>query len=419
MTKSNQSTLWYLLLVSLLDFMGLGIVVAIFPHLLLNNIGNILPSLFGSDTRLVLLGIFLAIYPLGQFFGAAILGKLSDIHGRRTLMIATQFGTILAFIVSAYSIVIGSGLLLFLSRLMAGIFAGNIAIAQASIVDISTAENKASNLTMVQIALGLAWVIGPPLGGVMSQYSLFSLPSYTTPFLLIATLLIILFIYTCIFYKETIQEYSNDKVNIFAGLHEIKQAYTDPSLRLGFYIWSIFVAGWWLFESYLPAFLLKQFDFSSARIGVFLATMGATYALFQFIVVRPISKHIKSENMVKHSLYISAISVLAIVFIHSTIVLHIAITLFVTSMGFALPGLITSISNLVSENDQGRIMGSISSVQALATVIVMMLGGYLDTASITFTVIGGSFLLLLAWFLFVGLFANKKKVSRVGGNIDE
>lgn len=399
--QRNQLTIWYLVLVSLLDFMGLGVVVAIFPHLLLANIGDILSNHWSHEIRLTLLGLFLAVYPLGQFFGAAILGKLSDIHGRRKLMIITQFGTIIAFILSAYSIVIGSGLLLFVSRLVAGLFAGNIAIAQASIADLSTADTKAKNLTLVQIALGLSWVIGPPAGGWLSNYSIGHLPDYATPFFFMALLLFVLFVYTVCCYQDTLKIRSTDRANIFLGLKEIAHAYSHKKFRIAFYIWTVFVAGWWLFEAFLPAYLLKNFDFSSAQIGGFLASMGATYALFQFIVVRPISKHMKAENMVRYFLYLSGLSVLSIAFIHNNvIILHIAITLFVTSMGFAFPGLITSISNLASEKEQGKIMGNISSVQALATVLVMMIGGYLDTIQITVTVIIGGLLLIFSWLLF-------------------
>ena len=406
----NKWTKWYLVLIALLDFMGLGVVVAIFPHLLLD--GSFLPQNWEHNTRLTALGIFLAVYPLGQFFGASILGKLSDIYGRKNLMVLTLIGTFVAFICSGISIIIGSAVMLLLSRAVAGVFAGNVAIAQASMSDISNTDEKTKNLTLIQIALGLAWVFGPPLGGWASEISLFNQSGFVTSFWLMAILLLFAIIYTIFFYQETLVHFSkNEKVHPLSGVAQIVEAFTNKDMRLPFFIWTVFVAGWWLFEAFLPVYLLKKFNFSSGDIGNFLASMGATYALFQYLVVNKIAKRMSPEVMVKRSLFISALAVFGIVFVRNTLELHLVITIFVTSMGFALPGLITSISNLANKEHQGKIMGNISSTQALATVLMMMVGGYLDNSGITITIIIGGILLFMSWTIFALRF--KKQAAKV------
>jgi DHA1 family tetracycline resistance protein-like MFS transporter len=409
--QERKLTISYLVLIALFDFMGLGMVVTIFPSLLLNNSTGILSGTLTPGPRLTLLGIYLAIYPLGQFFGAAILGKLSDIHGRKKLMLMTLAGTFIGFSLSGLSIIINSAVLLLISRLLAGIFAGNVAIAQASMADISNEQTKSKNLILIQTVLGLAWVIGPALGGWLSAFSIAGLSGFVTPFFFMSFLLAVAICYTIFGYEETLPNPKIEKIQIFAGLRHIQEAYSHPKLRLAFAIWTVFVAGWWLFEAFLPTYLLNVFYFSPARIGTFLASMGATYAIFQYLVVQRVAKKVTPEAMVRNSLVLSALSVIAIVFVKNTVQLHIVITLFVTSMGFALPGLITSISNLASQEDQGQIMGSISSVQALSTVLMMMVGGYLDTADITVTVVGGGGLLLLSWAMFTMRF--KRQLNRL------
>jgi DHA1 family tetracycline resistance protein-like MFS transporter len=408
----NRATKWYLVLVALLDFMGLGVVVAIFPHMLLD--GHFLPQSWGHKTCLTALGVFLAVYPLGQFFGASVLGKLSDIYGRKKLMVLTLFGTFIAFVCSGIAIIMGSAITLLLSRVVAGVFAGNVAIAQASMSDISGADEKTKNLTSIQIALGLAWVFGPPLGGWASEVSLFNLPGFVTSFWLMAALLFLAIIYTLFFYNETLVHLNKkEKVHPLSGITQIIEAFSNEGLRLPFLIWIVFVAGWWLFEAFLPVYLLKKFDFSSGEIGNFLASMGTTYALFQYLVVNKLAKRIRAEIMVKSSLCISALAVLGVAIAHNSLELHVAITIFVTSMGFALPGLITSISNLASKSHQGEIMGNISSTQALATVLMMMIGGYLDNSGITITIFIGGALLLMSWIMFVLSF-KKQMVNIIG-----
>jgi predicted MFS family arabinose efflux permease len=399
--KEKSGVIWYLVLVALLDFIGLGMVVAIFPHMMISDAASLFPDGWDHQKKVILLGIFLAIYPLGQFFGASILGKMSDIYGRRKMMLMTVAGTAIAFTVSAYAVVEASAVLLLLSRLLAGLMAGNVAIAQASMADISEPDNKTKNLTMIQTALGLAWVIGPPVGGWLTNFSLGQFSGYMTPFAIMTVIFILLFIYTLMTYPDTLEKHAQEKINAFSGLIQIAKAYSHAELRMAFTIWTIFVAGWWLFESFLPAYLLDVYRFSSFQIGSFLASMGATYALFQYLVVRHVAKVAKPENMVRYSLVVSSLAVMAIPIVGNVVYLHILITLFVTSMGFALPGLISSISNLAPENEQGEIMGSISSIQALATLVVMFVGGFLDTTNIRVTVVGGGLLLLISWLLFV------------------
>ncbi|PHM36277.1 multidrug transporter [Xenorhabdus mauleonii] len=399
--KEKPGIIWYLVLVALLDFVGLGMVVAIFPHMMISDAASLFPDGWGHQEKVIMLGVFLAIYPLGQFFGASILGKMSDIYGRRRMMLMTIAGTAVAFAISGYAVVETSAVLLLFSRLLAGMMAGNVAIAQASMADISAPGNKTKNLSMIQTALGLAWVIGPPIGGWLTDFSLGQFNGYMTPFVIMAAIFILLFIYTLVAYPDTLEKHTQEKINVFSGLKQIAKAYSHTELRMAFTIWTVFVAGWWLFESFLPAYLLDIYSFSSFQIGSFLASMGATYALFQYFVVRHVAKVAKPENMVRYSLVVSSLAIMAISMINNVIYLHILITLFVTSMGFALTGLISSISNLAPENEQGEIMGSISSIQALATLIVMFLGGFLDTTDIRVTVVGGGLLLLISWLLFV------------------
>ncbi|PHM67738.1 multidrug transporter [Xenorhabdus stockiae] len=399
--KEKPDLIWYLVLVALLDFIGLGMVVAIFPHIMISDAASLFPEGWDHQKKVVMLGIFLAIYPLGQFFGASILGKMSDIYGRRKMMLITVAGTAIAFAASGYAVVETSAGLLLISRLLAGMMAGNVAIAQASMADISKPGNKTKNLSMIQTALGLAWVIGPPIGGWLTNVSLWQFNGYMTPFVIMAVIFALLFIYTLVTYPDTLEKHTQEKINAFSGLVQIAKAYSHTNLRMAFTIWTVFVAGWWLFESFLPAYLLDIYSFSSFQIGSFLAIMGATYALFQYLVVRRVAKVTKPENMVRYSLVVSSLAVIAISMVSNVIYLHIFITLFVTSMGFALTGLISCISNLAPENEQGEIMGSISSIQALATLIVMLAGGFLDTTNIRVTVVGGGLLLLMSWLLFV------------------
>ena len=181
-TNFNKTwTLGFLIAVILIDFMGMSTVVVIFPRLLLSS-NEIFSALMTKSHRLMWMGVLLALYPLGQIVGAALFGKLSDYYGRKKLLITTLFGTLLSFLASGVSIAMHLPALLFASRLMAGFCAGNVAIAQASILDISSNETRTKNIALGQMAMGSAYIVGPILGVVLSESTIIHWFNSATPF---------------------------------------------------------------------------------------------------------------------------------------------------------------------------------------------------------------------------------------------
>lgn len=396
---NHKGTFIYLIAVTMIDYMGVGIVITLFPKLMLDPSMSILPAHWGHTARMIAIGIFLAVYPFGQFFGAAILGRLSDNVGRKKILFLTLLGTLIGFIASAVSIIIQSGALLFFGRLIAGLFAGNAAVAQASVADISTPESKMRYFSYLQIAMGVSFIIGPFLGGILSQIS------YSTPFLVISLLLVILLLITVFFHKETLKEPCKKKINLFSGLTKFNHAFVKTNLRIIFITWTLFNAGWWLFDAFLPTFLMQAFQFSSLQIGNFIASMGATYAFMQFVVVKRFSGGNPIRH-IKYALISCSLAIISFIFIKNIFMLHVAITVFVTSMAFIIPGFMASISHFADPSEQGHAMGIAASLQALATVSMMAFGGFLEAINLSITILGGGALLLISWFIIVKVFRH-------------
>lgn len=145
--KLNFKQILPVLVIVLVDLMGLSIIIPLLP---------LYAARFGT-TPLVI-GILQATYPMMQFIGAPILGRLSDRFGRKPVLIASQIGTFSGFILLGFADALW---LLFLSRVIDGLSGANIATAQAAIADSTTKTTRTQGLGLIGASFGIGFVLGP------------------------------------------------------------------------------------------------------------------------------------------------------------------------------------------------------------------------------------------------------------------
>src|SRR5574342_393560 len=136
-----------ILVIMLVDLMGLSIIIPLLP---------LFAARFGATPLMI--GILQATYPLMQFLGAPILGRLSDRFGRKPILIVSQIGTLAGFVLLGFA---NSLWLLFLARIVDGLSGANISTAQAVITDSTTEKNRTQGLGLMGAAFGLGFVVGP------------------------------------------------------------------------------------------------------------------------------------------------------------------------------------------------------------------------------------------------------------------
>lgn len=389
-----------LFFVALLDFMGFTIGATTFPEMLISTHSTIIPHLWGYQARVLSVGIALGLYPLGQFLSASIFGALSDGFGRKHVLVVALIGTFLACLLTAVSIEWGGIYLLFLSRFLLGLFAGNVSVAQASMVDISDEKSKTANLSLIQLTLGLAWVFGAPLGSVLSNANLVSWFDYSTPFFVLAlALLIVLLCFLCLF-KETSHERKKiGKLHPLKGITLTIQAYRALDARFSFTVWTLFIGGWALFLQFLPLFLILNHGYTTATVGPLLAFMGGTFALTQVFISRWFFKRFKPQQILLVALIMPWFAVVLMTFCQEWWLFHLGAFLFPLSMGFVLPAFMSFLVGL-GGSAHGLRVGQAQSIQSLMTIIVTLLGGkLLAWWSLSTSIIGLS-AMCLAFLLF-------------------
>ncbi|MCB1085230.1 MAG: MFS transporter, partial [Chlamydiia bacterium] len=187
-----------------IDNFGFAIIFATFGSLFIDPSYGFISSATPPVMRNIMLGVALALFPLGQFVGAPFLGDIADHFGRKRAFYITILGGVLGFLLSGLAIFLHSYTLLILTRLLTGFFSGNLSICLASIADLSPDEKtRAKNFSIIIITTGLSWMIAMLTGGYLSNPNLSKHFNPALPFFVTALLSFISFLTILVFYKET------------------------------------------------------------------------------------------------------------------------------------------------------------------------------------------------------------------------
>lgn len=336
-----------------LDLLGVGILVPVIPFLVRQ---------FDSDALTV--GLLALSFSAAQFVCAPALGVFSDRYGRRPVLLLSLLGTALGYFLFGLA---GSLLLLFIARLIDGATGGNISTAQAYIADITPPQDRAKNFGLVGAAFGLGFIIGPALGGLLSNISL-SAPAYCAGIL---TLLTVTFSY--FFLPETIRPETRRAASI--GLKDVNP-FTQAFIALGRpELLPLLVAIFFLnfaFSGLQTNFAVYTFDKlgmgPEANAMVF-AYIGVIAVVMQAVIVRRLSKHFSDRALATVGLGLMALGFLATAFAYDSLTLYLASTLTPVGSGLTTPTLTSMLSREVSSHEQGWILGASQSFASLARIV--------------------------------------------------
>ena len=357
----QNKRLLIIFLIVFVDLLGFGLILPLLPYY---------AETFGANPTVI--GLLVASYAAAQLIGAALLGRLSDLYGRRPLLLLSLFGTFIGFVIlgSAHAL-----WMLFAARIVDGFTGGNISIAQAYISDVTDDKNRARGLGLIGAAFGLGFIIGPALGGMLSQWG------YAVPAFAAAGLSLLNLTAVAVFLPESLtlqqRERSASQHRPAFDFRSMRQALTRP--LVGPLIYTLFFYGLAsaTFQSIFSLYALYHLNLNAQSTGYVLAYVGILAVLVQGGAIGWLTARIGENMLILEAVALMSLSLLAWAFVSNVPLLLVVLLPLSLATGVLNTVLRSALSKSVSREEIGGIMGFSASVESLTRVIAPSLGGFL------------------------------------------
>jgi MFS transporter, DHA1 family, tetracycline resistance protein len=377
--RSRRLTLFSIFFTFFVDNLGWAIVFPIFAPLFLGSGDHFFSQDWSLATRTTVLGSFLAIFPLAQFFGAPILGEMADVSGRKKAFLFSLILTFVGYAMGAFALSNGSLLLLFLSRICSGFFSGNLSICLAALSDLSRDEKmKEKFFGYLSAVVGFSFIAGTFLGGKLSDATLSSTFNFAFPLWVAAGLSLLSFLILAIGFSETHFVPKHIKFDFLEGVHNIQQALKTPKLKIFYLIFFLFLFAWNMLLQFMPIRLVHLFHFSSSNIGNVSAFMGVCWVLGSSLGNKLALKNFSSLKVLEIVLIAFTMLCLMLAFQRHLASMITLVGLCIVIAGIGWPSCTSVISNLAPKQMQGKILGMSQSMQSLAMAMAPLIGGIGD-----------------------------------------
>ncbi|GAB4253877.1 MAG: tetracycline resistance MFS efflux pump [Saprospiraceae bacterium] len=409
MTKSTKGSLLPIFVTVFLDMLGIGIIIPVIPALFFEADSSFFDPTISRDFRSITYGLLIGAFPFMQFFGAPILGALSDRFGRKPMIMVSLTGTMIGYLLFALAVALQNLPLLFLSRMLPGFFGGNISIVYAAIADVSDEQSRPKNFGLVGMSFGLGFILGPSLGGVLADDSVVSWFGPETPFLFTAALTLLNIGLVWRWFRETIEARRQTPLNPLQGFRNIAKSFSEPRLRTIFSVVLLLSLGFSFFTQFFSVLLIEKFSYSEKDIGFLFAWIGLWLVITQGVFVRRLSRIASPKKILRYSILALGLALLALLLPDKSYLFFFLNPLVAIAQGITSPNLTTVVSVQAGAEYQGEVLGINQSMLSLGQIVPPLIAGYLNTISGSLPILASGLIVVLGWAVYVLVFCRKEK----------
>jgi len=295
-----------------------------------------------------------------QFVFAPLLGRLSDRVGRRPVVLVSLAGTVASYLLFAFAHTLPG---LFVSRLLAGAFGGNIAAAQAIIADVTAPEERARGMGLIGMAFGLGFIFGPALGGLAVRIG------DAWPGLFAAALSAAALVWALVALPETRPDEGSpaarSAVPLLALVRALSRRTLAPFLLLGAVATTAFSG----FEATFALFLSSSYGASASDVAWAFVGVGTAATLVQGGLIRPLVRSLGEIRVVALGAASLLVGFAALLVWHGVASLAGSLLLMTFGWGVTIPSLSGLVSRRATAEEQGEVLGTFQSMAALGRIV--------------------------------------------------
>ncbi len=317
----------------------------------------------------------LASYFIAQFIAAPFIGKLSDRFGRIPVLIISQLGTVLSFIMLGFA---ASVPMLFAARILDGITGGNVIVVQAYITDVSPREKRTQSLSLVWMAFGLGYILGPAIGGFVAAAF-----SEQASFMLGAAISLLSLVMTWLLLDETL---TAERRAIIKTVKRASLKARDILANVPLSLILLIAFGTQFGLSLLTSmitlfgedviFASQSASAVNVGVGILLTCIGVGQFLTQLVLIKPAVERFGERRLVIVGLTLRGVSMLIFVVLATPFMSGFALLLFAGASGLMMPSLQAMATVSVEDESQnGVVMGIYQSAISLGIIAGTSLGG--------------------------------------------
>ena len=387
----KRSPLVVLFVTVFIDLIGFGIVLPLLPFYAQH---------FGANALLV--GLLSTSFSLMQLLFAPVWGRLSDLVGRRPVILVGLLGSSISYLTFALA---PSLTILFLSRILAGIAGANISTAQAYIADSTQPENRAKGMGLIGAAYGLGFTVGPAIGGILSQYG------YAVPAFLASALALANFGAAWWLLPES-RNPSEVTYRIERGLNwqRLRTGIQHPELGVFLILFFIATFAFANLEATFALMTARKFGFDARANGYLFAYIGVLITVVQGGLTGRLAKRFGERRLISVGLFCMIFGLGLLPYSLGLKSLLLVLVILVGGQGSTNPSISSLISQSASTEDQGGILGVAQSLASLARILGPIWGGFtFDALGFQYPYLTGSLFMAVAFSL--SLLAARGKLN--------
>ena len=351
-----------------MDVLGLAIMIPLLPFY---------AERLGASPTVI--GSLVGVYAFCQLFSGPMLGRLSDHMGRKPLLIVSQIGTLIGFLVTASAPVLW---VVFLGRIIDGCTAGNLSLAQAYISDVTKPEERAKSFGVIGIAFGLGFLIGPAICGFLAKFD-YRYPMYAAAFMSFTSIMATTFLLPAVPAGGVAARAAGPGGRRLSLVQwgEYARYFRQPGLAILLLQFLTFTFTFSFFISGFPLVLERRLTwhgtpFGPEQTGYMWAYAGLLGIFLQGPALGRLVKRFGEPALNRAGFlgYVAGYTMLA--FCHSIPMLFATVTVLAMG-GLVRPTLTSLVTHATPRGEQGMILGLTQSLMSVSQITAPPLGGLL------------------------------------------